>query len=81
MPSAKYSCSGSPLRYSQRQHRDRRLVWQREGGLGGIHRPFGNSICTNAVDPYRPSNVLQLLLADILVSEVELARGIRSHPR
>src|SRR6516164_419637 len=63
------------------QHRDRRLVGQREGGLGGVQGAVRNPISTNAVYPQGARNVLQLLLAHIFKDEVELARGISLHPR
>jgi hypothetical protein len=36
MPSAKYSCSGSPLILAKGSHRDRWLVGKREAGTGGL---------------------------------------------
>ena len=36
---------------------------------------------THSVDPHRPRDVLELLLADVFEGEVELARGILLHPR
>ena len=37
MPSAKYSCSTSPLMFSKRQHRDGRLIRERERWAGSSH--------------------------------------------
>src|SRR5205814_6159239 len=58
----------------KRQHRDRRLVWEwwhrRDRGRPGRLRAGGPR--SDSVDPHRPCDVLDLLLAEILEGEVEL---------
>src|SRR5262249_54534529 len=61
------------------QYRDRRLVGERRVGAGP-HNCRTRS-CDHAVGTDRPRDVLELLLADILKGEIELARGILLHAR
>src|SRR5205809_2756363 len=67
MPSAKYSCSGSPLILAKGITAIRRLVG--EGQRGGSWR-LGSGVA-NAIDPHWPGNVLDLLLAQILKDKAE----------
>jgi hypothetical protein len=54
------------------QHRNRRLVGQRKGGLVGDHCS-ASPICRNAENPDGTLNVLQLPLAQVFESQIELA--------
>src|SRR5436190_17789524 len=56
----------------KRQYRDRWLVRKRESGsLGRLPLPP-----QHAIDPHRPGDILEALLADIVEGEVQLAGGI-----
>ncbi len=74
MPSAKYSCSGSPLMFWNGKHRDRRLVRQRQRRCGGRMR-LAASACAHPVDAHRPGDVLDLLFAQILEDEAAACRA------
>src|SRR5215831_10113770 len=54
MPSAKYSCSGSPL-----------ILAKGSTAIDGLSGS-GGAVVADPVDPDRPDNVLDLLLAEIL---------------
>jgi hypothetical protein len=54
------------------QHRDRRLVWQRQGGRRSCRR-LGPRYRASAVDAQRPGDVFEALLADIGKLGLDLA--------
>jgi len=58
----------------ERQHCDRRLVG--EGQRCGFLRTLNAPLHRHPEDPYWARNVLQLLLAEVLEDEVELASGV-----
>ena len=69
MPSAKYSCSGSPL-----------MFWNGSTAIDGLSGSARRCSCSearpslgqaNPIDPDRPCDVLEVLLADILEAQVE----------
>ena len=86
MPSAKYSCSGSPLILAKGSTAIDGLSGSSADagqlpprGSGRRRRRVGE--VTHAVDPHWPRDVLELLLADVFEGEVEPARGILLHAR
>src|SRR5271166_3709029 len=67
MPSAKYSCSGSPLRLAKGNTAIDGFVGERQGQCTWRSWRIGSGTSVaNPVDPHRPGNVLDLLLAEIL---------------
>src|SRR6516225_5818382 len=76
MPSAKYSCSESPLILAKGNTAIDGLSRERQGS--GRHRLIPGC---DSEDAHRPYNVLELLLADVIKDEVELARSILLHAR
>jgi hypothetical protein len=76
MPSAKYSCSGSPLMFGNGK--------TAIDGLSGSARAGSGTRCpwvTTRKTPHRPCDVLKLLLADVFEDQVEPAYGILLYPR
>src|SRR5262249_23716855 len=64
----------------KRQDRDRRLVRERQNGRGRSRHGFGRARgAMNPVDPQRPSNVLDLLLAYILKGNIKLVAHLVAH--
>ena len=66
MPSAKYSCSGSPLILARAAPRS--TACRGAAARGWAVRPWRRRVA-NPVDPHRPGDVLDLLLAQILEDE------------
>ena len=81
MPSAKYSCSGSPLILAKGST----AIDGLSGSGSGVGRPclglFGPAGAGSAVDPHRPRDVLDLLLAQILEGEIELVAHLVPNTR
>ena len=73
MPSAKYSCSGSPLMFANGSTAIDGLSGSGRGRCcAGARSPTVEVVATR-YDPHRPGDVLELLLAHVLEGEVELA--------
>src|SRR6516225_1958586 len=72
IPSAKYSCSGSPLILANEQYRYRGLVGERQCSRWS-YWPLWHRRRANAIDAQRARNVLQALLADIGKLGLDLA--------
>ena len=75
MPSEKYSCSGSPLMLVKGSTAIDGLVALH----GSRHCAAGRDAVARRVDPHRPVDVLELLLAHILEGEVEPAADVVVH--
>ena len=74
MPSAKYSCSGSPLMFWNGRTASEGLSGQREGRtLGGVE--------ANAENANGLRDVLQLRRAEVVDFKRQLAGGVLAHPR
>ena len=87
MPSAKYSCSGSPLILANGSTAIDGLSGSGSAGGAGADGLFAAAVSVaNPVDPHRPGDVLDLLLAQILedkgqpVADVVVDRIGDEHP-
>src|SRR5215472_8635980 len=82
MPSAKYCCSRSSLRFVNGSTTiDRRgAIAGRFGGRHALRREFATCI-PNLVHPNWPGDVLDLLLTHFLEVEIQPAGDIFLHPR
>src|SRR3954454_19042768 len=69
MPSARYSCAGSPPMLAKREHRQRGLVRQRRGGRPARRR---RAVENHPERPHRADDVLELSLAQVLEAAAEL---------
>src|ERR1700682_4258660 len=82
MPSAKYSCSASPLKFWNGRTAIDGFSGRASVGnacVSGAGRAGGSR--SDAIDPDRPGNILDLLLALVVEGEVELvAHLIEDHP-
>src|SRR5215813_10043692 len=81
MPSAKYSCSGSPLILANGSTAIERLVRQRKRNLCRItHRPDRwLATLLDAVDAHRPCDVLDPMLAEIGISDRTFFADLLAH--
>ena len=74
IPSAKYSCSGSPPAYSRNA---RTAIDGLSGSASGGRRR--SVVEPYLIDPHRPRNIFQLLFADIFKCDVKFILRIFSH--
>ena len=77
MPSAKYSCSGSPLMFWNGSTAIDGLSGSGERGLGRCRRLPDPG--RDAIDADRPGDVLELLLAHVLEGQIELVAHLIAH--
>ena len=66
MPSAKYSCSGSPLMFWN----GRTAMDGFSGSAGGGDRRRRDAVQAHPIGTHRPRDILELLLADILAGKI-----------
>ena len=84
IPSAKYCCSRSSLRFVKGRTNDRQ-AWRNDGlrdGHSGRHarcRQFGDSFWAQCIDPHRANDVLDALLTHVLEDEIELVAHLVPH--
>ena len=79
MPSAKYSCSGSPLMFWNGSTAMDGLSGSGSGIGGAVDGFAGSAAEPDGEDAHRPGDVLDLLLAQILERDIELVADFVAH--